>query len=78
MYLLKIEYAAAAPRPCRVLINGQVVTEGAMASPTGCWHPQCQQLRDQVKVDLKNGVNVMRVERGDVFPHIRRFVFEPR
>lgn len=77
-YRLKFEYAAAAPRPCRVWINGEVVAQQAMAQPTGCWEQQCQTIVDpNLRIRLRDGINIMRVERDDVFPHIRRFWFEP-
>jgi hypothetical protein len=76
-YRLKIEYAAQDARPCRIILNGRPAIENAMSAPTGCWAPTCQQLLNQGTVMLKDGNNVMRVERDSVFPHIRQFIFEP-
>ena len=76
-YLLKIEYAAQDARPCRVILNGRTAIENAMNASTGCWQPKCQQLLNQGIVMLKDGSNVMRIERDSVFPHIRKIIFEP-
>lgn len=76
-YQLKIEYASLSPRPAKILLNGEIAIENAMAASTGCWEVTCQSLLNQGQVKLKDGRNVMRVERGDVFPHIRKFVFVP-
>lgn len=76
-YLLKVEYAAAAPRPVRISINGKLAFSDALGAPTGCWDPKCQQTLHQGRVDLQDGLNTMRVERNGVFPHIRSFIFEP-
>jgi hypothetical protein len=73
---LKAEYAAAQARPVRILVNGSLALSNALGSPTGCWEQGCQKLLYQGQVVLKPGRNVMRVERDNVFPHIRRFVFE--
>ncbi len=75
-YRLKAEYAAAEARPVRILLNGSLAISNALNSPTGCWEQRCQTLLYQGQVVLKPGWNVMRVERDNVFPHIRRFVFE--
>lgn len=76
-YLLKVEYAAADARPVRILLNGEVVIAEALGSPTGCWTTDCQRVLNQGRLTLREGINVLRVERGSVFPHIRKFVFEP-
>lgn len=76
-YLLKVEYAAADARPVRILLNGDVAIADALGSPTGCWTTNCQRLLNQGRVTLREGLNVLRVERASVFPHLRKFVFEP-
>lgn len=76
-YLLKAEYAAAQARPVRIIINGAEVIPAALAAPTGCWTPNCQQTLNQGRVELRDGVNVLRVERSSAFPHIRSWTFEP-
>lgn len=76
-YLLKVEYAAAAERPVRISLNGEVAIADALGSPTGCWTTNCQRLLNQGRVILREGLNVLRVESASVFPHLRKFVFEP-
>lgn len=75
-YRLSAEYAAETARPVRILLNGRLVLDHALGATTGCWYPQCQKLLDQGSVELRSGFNVMRVERDNVFPHIRKFVFQ--
>ena len=70
-YRLDVKYAAAEARPVRVLLNGSVVKEGALADTTGGWDPKDQQWREnQATLTLVKGVNVLRLERDSVFPHI--------
>ncbi len=77
VYLLKVEYAAAHERSVQILINGEVAIPNALGAPTGCWTPNCQRLLNQGRVTLREGLNVMRVQRNSFFPHLRKFVFEP-
>lgn len=76
-YMLKVEYAAAVSRPVRVILNSQEVMANALNAATGCWELTCQQVLNQGRVTLRDGLNVLRIERQDVFPHLRRFIFEP-
>lgn len=76
-YLLKVEYAAAHARPVRILLNGDLAIVDALGAPTGCWTTDCQRLLHQGRVVLREGLNLLRVERAGVFPHIRKFILEP-
>lgn len=76
-YRLYAEYAAAAARPVRIFINGSLAFQNALGAVTGCWTINCQREFDQGVVMLRQGGNVMRVERASYFPHIRSFTFEP-
>lgn len=77
-YLLKIEYASGDDiRPAKIILNRSMAIESAMAAATGCWEHTCQRTLNQGKVYLRDGANVMRVERSDMIPHIRKFIFEP-
>lgn len=76
-YRLVAEYVAEQARTVRILLNGKLIMENALNSVTGCWQQQCQRELNQGRVELKLGWNVMRVERNDVFPHIKQFRFEP-
>lgn len=76
-YMLKVEYAAAEVRSVTILLNGDVAISDALGTPTGCWTTNCQRLLNQGRVTLREGLNILRVERASVFPHLRKFVFEP-
>lgn len=76
-YLLKAEYAAFESRPVRVLLNGNLVFSEALAATTGCWTTNCQRTLNQGRVQLRDGLNVLRAERSNVFPHIRGWILEP-
>ncbi len=77
IYLLQVEYAAKDSRPVQILLNGEIAIPNALAAPTGCWTINCQHLFNQGRVTLKEGLNVLRVERESYFPHLRKFVFIP-
>jgi hypothetical protein len=76
-YQLIVEYASAQNRPVRVRIDGQLVASSALADPTGCFTENCQEARPQAVVQLTVGPHVLRLERDNVFPHIRTITFEP-
>lgn len=76
-YRLDVEYATAVPRPVRVYINGGIAMQVAVGEATGCFTENCQKNLPQGIVQLKEGPNVIRLEREDVFPHIRRISFVP-
>lgn len=76
-YRLDAEYAAAAPRGVRLSINGTTVRDQAMGEATGGWTNDFLRWKEVGKVQLKRGANVIRIERGDVFPHIRAFRLTP-
>jgi len=77
-YRFYAEYAAAESRPVMITLNGVVLGE-TMGVVTGCWYERCQQWHPvgAATVELRAGVNTMRVERDSYFPHIRAFRFEP-
>jgi Papain family cysteine protease len=76
-YRLVAEYAAAQPRPVRIRINGTLALPTAMSDATGCWTENCQRSMPQGIVSLAPGPNTIRVERDDVFPHIRSITLVP-
>lgn len=76
-YQLIVEYASAQNRAVRVRIDGQLVASSALADPTGCFTENCQVARPQAIVQLSAGPHVLRLERDDVFPHIRTLILEP-
>src|SRR5436190_23347783 len=52
-YQLEFRYAAADGRPCKVLVNGIVVLDGAAGKVTGSWNPDTQKWFVEGFVDLK-------------------------
>lgn len=76
-YELFAEYAAAVSRPVTISFNGLVKFRNALAAGTGGWYPGNRQAISQGIVDLAAGATTMRVDRHDVFPHIRGFRLVP-
>jgi hypothetical protein len=76
-YRLDVEYAAQQSRPVAIYLNGKLIAKRALAATTGCWTPNCQQVKTQVDVTLRAGENYLVVRRSGVIPHIRKFVFLP-
>ncbi|MGY6161838.1 hypothetical protein [Paraburkholderia strydomiana] len=74
-YLMKVEYAAASSRPVIAILNGQVLTAQALSATTTNWNDA--QWFDVATVDLREGVNTLRLARADVFPHIHAIRFVP-
>ena len=77
IYRFDAEYASAESRPLTITLNGTVITKSGLSVPTGCWEPTCQQWKDQGKVRLNEGRNLMRLETKGVFPHLRTIRFTP-
>ncbi len=77
LYRMSAEYASAEARPLKIILNGSVVMTDAMAQPTGCWTEDCQRSIPQGNVTLATGPNTLRLERPNVFPHLRSITFEP-
>jgi hypothetical protein len=76
-YDLWIEYAAEESRPVDIALNGRVILSSALAQATGGWHIINQQLTRQCIVTLLEGRNTLRLERADIFPHIRTIRLVP-
>jgi hypothetical protein len=77
-YVLWVKYAAAEPRPVRVLVNGRLVSASALETTTGCWTPDCRRWSKVAEVVLKSGENTVRFERDSYFPHLNRLLFVER
>jgi hypothetical protein len=76
-YDIWIEYAADESRPVDILLNGRTVSTNALAGATGGWHLGNQRLSRQGTVRLSGGLNTLRLERNNVFPHIRTIRLVP-
>lgn len=70
LYQLELRYAAAESRPCKVLVNGQVVSDAVATDVTGGWDPEQQQWFVESFCTLQVGKNTIRIERDGPFPHI--------
>jgi hypothetical protein len=77
LYRLEAEYAAGAPRGVQIHLNGALVRDQAMGLVTGGWTNDFLRWIEVGNVQLKRGANTMRIERSNVFPHIRSFRFLP-
>lgn len=76
-YRLDIEFAALEARPVKIVINGKVVRADALNETTGGWSEANQSFRTQGFYNLRAGENRVRLERANVFPHIRALRFVP-
>lgn len=76
-YELFATYASALSRPVTISFNGTTVFTNALAATTGGFFPANRQTLSQGVVQLPTGASIMRVSRGDVFPHIKGFTLVP-
>lgn len=73
-YQLELRYAAAASRPVKVLLNGQLIKADAANKVTGSWTPESQTWFVEGFVTLNAGRNVLRLEQPQAFPHIDKLL----
>lgn len=76
-YRFEAEYASAVSRPLKATLNQVIISNNVLGSQTSCFDPQCQKWMQQGEVHLRAGLNVLRLETEDVFPHIRALRFVP-
>lgn len=78
-YQLEIYFAAANgwPRPIKVYLNGTVIRDQALSETTGGWGNEKLTWSEVGRVTLKEGANIIRLERSDVFPHIHDLKLVP-
>jgi hypothetical protein len=76
-YRLEVFYAAASSRPVKIVLNGTTIDENGLKDPTGSWDRVDEAKPYVATVRLLRGQNVLRLSRGDVFPHIRDIIFTP-
>jgi hypothetical protein len=77
-YRLRVEYAAAEPRPVQVRVNDRIVVPQALNATTPCWEARCIEWRDVGTVTLMAGENILKLDRPEgVFPHIRTLQLLP-
>ncbi len=73
-YALELRYAAEESRPLQVLINGQRVKDDAAKGVTGSWNPAGQKWEVEGLFALKQGKNVLRIERSGAIPHLDKLL----
>jgi hypothetical protein len=71
----EIRYAAAAARPMRLLVDGQLVAGDVAGEVTGGWNPEHQRWYRETVLELAAGQHTVRLERlsGPV-PHVDRWL----
>lgn len=67
---LEVRYAAQASRPVRVLVDGELAFDNALAETTGSWNPDGQRWTRVGVLELRAGRNVLRIEREHDMPHL--------
>ncbi len=77
IYQLEIRYAAAESRAVQVSINGELVKSEAAGSVTGSWNPDTQAWEIVGLFAFKSGLNTLRLERAQPFPHIDKLLVVP-
>ena len=76
-YELFATYASGLSRPVTISFDGTTMFTNALAAGTGGFFPANRQTLSQGIVQLPTGASIMRVTRGDVFPHIKGFTLVP-
>jgi hypothetical protein len=76
-YRIEVEYTAATSRPVEALIDGTLINSNALADTTGSWCATPSISRTVGTVSLTAGNHVFRLQRGDVFPHLKEIRFIP-
>ena len=77
LYQLEIRYAAAAARPVKLIINGELVKSDAAGKTTGSWNPDTQTWMVEGLFAFKAGKNIVRLERQEPFPHFDKLLIVP-
>ncbi len=75
-YRMLLKYAAAEPRPFRLLVNGVRVKERVAKDATGDWYPKGQREFVVGVFRLANGPNRVRLQSTSHFPHLSKLIFE--
>lgn len=70
VFQIDLRYAAAAARPVKLLINGELAKSDAAGKNTGSWNPDTQTWEIVGLFPLDSGKNVIRLECAGPFPHI--------
>ncbi len=76
-YQVELRYAAEVARPCRLTVNGELVTSTAAGGTTGGWFPDSQRWQVEGFYEFPKGKNVLRLEHPQHFPHIDKVLLAP-
>ena len=71
---LEFRYSAGDLRPCKLVINGELVRRDAAGELTGGFYPEHQKWMVQGFLELKAGKNIIRLEHPLYFPHIDKLL----
>ena len=72
-FTLAARYAAGQSRPARLLVDGVLIDDRALAGTTGSFKPATGHWEDQAVVGLDAGGHPLRIERDPCPPHISAF-----
>jgi hypothetical protein len=76
-FRLEARLASAEARPVRVLLDGSVVAEAALAESTGSFGLDGQRWIPAGELELRAGRSVLRIERDGPVPHLDRWLLVP-
>ena len=77
LYQVEIRYAAAAARPTKMIVNGELVKADAAGEVTGSWNPDTQRWMLQGLFPFRGGKNTVRLECAGPFPHFDKLLVLP-
>lgn len=77
-YQLDLRFAAGDSRSFRVYVNQQLVLPNAAEQTTGGFNPDHQKWIAEGIIQLDAGVNRLKFERDNYFPHVDRIALIPR
>ena len=75
---LEVLRAAFEARPCKIYINGILLSNDGAGGTTGGWDHEDQQWKDEGIFSFRAGVNEIRLERFGYFPHIDKIRLTPQ
>ena len=77
LWKLEIRRAALEARPCKIFINGLLMSTEGAGGISGGWYPEHQAWKVEGAFPLHMGRNEIRIERAGYFPHIDKIRLTP-
>ena len=77
LFQLELRYAARLSRPGRILIDGKVAREGALANTTGGWEPEHQRWHTEGLIKAVTKQFTLRIESEPMMSHIDQIRLTP-